>query len=206
MTSITSKIIGRIKQKKRGWVFGPCDLLDIANRAAVDQVLSRMVKRKMIRRLSRGIYDYPRQHELLGTLSPDVDKLAKVLAGGDRIFPSGAMALNILGLSSQVPSKPVYMTNGAARTRMIAGQKITLKHARVRLFGKLSDRANLFLQAIAYLGKANIDDNLIKRCAALLSESDIRALYAIMNRIPSWLVDIIHRIELVKHGKIQHAV
>jgi len=92
MKSITDQIISRIKRRKPGWVFTPRDFLDVGSRAAVDQVLSRLVKQGMVRRLDRGIYDYPKQSTLLGTLSPNPDNIARAMAAGDDVFPSGAMA------------------------------------------------------------------------------------------------------------------
>jgi predicted transcriptional regulator of viral defense system len=124
MKSITDQIISRIKRRKPGWVFTPRDFLDVGSRVAVDQVLSRLVKQGMVRRLDRGIYDHPKQSTLLGTLSPNPDNIARAMAAGDDVFPSGAMAANLLGLSTQVPAKPSYLTNATTRTRRVAGQTI----------------------------------------------------------------------------------
>ena len=121
MSSITDQITNRIKRKKPSWVFSPKDFLDIGTRAAVDQVLSRLVKKSMIRRLDRGIYDYPKQSKLLGVLPPTPDSIARAMASGDPVFPSGARAINLLGLSTQVPAKPSYQTNATVRRRRVVG-------------------------------------------------------------------------------------
>ena len=73
MSTTASKIIRRIHTKQRGWVFTPKHFLDVGSREAIDQTLSRLVKQGKIRRLGRGIYDYPKQHPSLGTLSPNTD-------------------------------------------------------------------------------------------------------------------------------------
>lgn len=198
MLSITDKILQRIKNKRRGWVFGPGDFLDIGSRAAVDQVLSRLVKRDVIRRQSRGIYDYPKHHPSFGLLSPDADSLARVIAAGDDISPSGAMAANMLGLSTQVPAKPTYVTNGPSRTRTIDGQIITLKHAKVPLLKDVPDSVNLLLQAFSYLGKSNMDDRIINHSASVLPNSDMSKLHKNMKRLPGWLADVVHKIEDAK--------
>lgn len=205
MMSITDKITQRIKHKRRGWVFGPGDFLDVGSRAAVDQVLSRLVKQNMIRRLDRGIYDYPKQSKLFGTLSPAPDAIARVLAGGDVIFPSGATAANMLGLSTQVPMKIVYFTNNTSKTRTIGTQRIALKRAKVPLMKRVSDKINLMLQALTYLGNINIDNQVIDSCASLLSDDDIVTLHRVMYKLPGWLADTIHKIEYAKYGQIQHA-
>ena len=206
MTSITGKITNRIKRKNRGWVFTPRDFLDVGSRAAVDQVLSRLVKQSMIRRLDRGIYDYPKQSKLFGTLSPAADNIARALASGDGVFPSGAMAANLLGLSTQVPAKPSYLTNGTVRTRRVAGQTIELKRARVALLDNIPGRANLALQALSYLGRHNIDDQIISRCARTLTDRDLAGLHQAMGRIPGWMADAIHKIGHVKHGQIHSTI
>ena len=201
MKSITDQIISRIKRKKPGWVFTPRDFLDVGSRAAVDQVLSRLVKQGMVRRLDRGIYDYPKQSALLGTLSPNPDNIARAMAAGDDVFPSGAMAANLLGLSTQVPAKPSYLTNATTRTRRVAGQTIQLKRARVALLDNIPDHANLALQALSYLGRHNVDDKIISRCARVLTDRDMSGLHQAMGRIPSWMADTIHKIEQAKHGQ-----
>lgn len=204
MTSITAQITKRIRLKKRGWVFTPKDFLDLGPRTAVDQVLSRLARQGVIRRLDRGFYDYPKQHPVLGALSPDSATLAQAVTAksGDKVFPSGAMAANLLGLSTQVPAKPVYLTSGSTRTKQIGGRTITLKHARVPLLSHLSDKVNFILQALAYLGKDNIDDQVIRRCASQLNDRDMRGLVTAIIHVPGWMANIILRIQQIHHGPI----
>ena len=206
MRDVTDKIIKRIHAKKRGWVFTPKDFSDLGVRTAVDQTLSRLSRKGMIRRLDRGVYDYPRQHATLGKLSPDTDRLAQALTSrfGDKAFPSGAMAANILGLSTQVPARPVYLTNGPSRTRQIAGRTITFKHARVPLMDRLSIQVNFTLQALAWLGKDSIDDKIIQQCASNLDNRDLGQLTTAATHVPSWMADTILRIQQVKHGQLRH--
>lgn len=82
---------------RRSSVFTPNDFLDLGGRDAVDKALSRLATRAEVRRLARGLYEYPREHRELGTLSPDFEKVAKALAGKDRIRlqPAGAYATNL---------------------------------------------------------------------------------------------------------------
>jgi hypothetical protein len=173
-------------------------------RAAVDQTLSRLVKQGLIRRLDRGLYDYPRQHDVLGTLSPDTDKLAQALSAryGDKVFPSGAVAANKLGLSTQVPAKPVYLTSGSSRTRQFGGRVITLKHARVPLLNGVSNKANAVLQALAHIGKNNIDQITIQHCAALLTPQDLRSLIKAAPQLPGWLSTVLFKIQQAHHGSL----
>lgn len=200
MKSITDQIISRIKRRKPGWVFTPKDFLDVGSRASVDQVLSRLAKQGMVRRIDRGIYYYPKQSKLLGALSPAPDNIARALAPNDKIFPSGAMAANLMRLSTQVPVKLSYLTNATVRTRRVAGQTIQLKRARVAWLDNIPDHANLALQALSYLGKQNIDDQIINRCAHVLTDRDITGLQQAMGRIPGWMADTIHKIQQARHA------
>jgi Family of unknown function (DUF6088) len=199
MKSITDQIISRIKRRKPGWVFTPKDFLDVGSRAAVDQVLSRLTKQGMVRRLDHGIYYYPKHSKLLGALSPTPDNIARAMAAGDFVFPSGAMAANLLRLSTQVPVKLSYLTNATTRTRRVAGQTIQLKRARVAWLNTISANANLALQALSYLGKHNIDEQIISRCAHVLTDRDMLGLHQAMDHVPSWMADTIHKIELSKN-------
>lgn len=206
MTSIASSITHRIRAKGRGWVFAPKDFVDFGTRAAVDQTLMRLTQKGMIRRIGRGCYDFPKQSTMLGTLSPNADNLAQAAAakaGGDRAFPSGALAANMLGLSTQVPAKPVYLTNGHSRTRTIAGRTIRLKHASIPLLDQVPDKINLVLQALAYLGKAGIDDIVIQQCADKLDSADMKLLAQSARYAPSWISDALYRVQQAKDGQIR---
>src|SRR5277367_5265928 len=107
--SIDSKVLRRILRRGLGSVLVPRDFLDLGSRQAVDLVLHRLARKGTIRRLARGVYDYPKQHRVLGPLSPPADVIARALAGRDRtrLQPTGAYAANVLGLSEQVPAKAV---------------------------------------------------------------------------------------------------
>ena len=202
MDSFSDQILRKIKSHRRGWVFAPKDFLCICSRGAVGNILSRLTKRGVIRNIAKGIYDYPKQHKLIGKLSPNKDHVAKTMAAkyGDIIYPSGAMAANLLGLSTQVPVNNVYTTNGHTRHKQIGDGNITLKHARVSLIDNAPFAVNLTLQALSYLGRDGIDDDIISRCASKLSSSDIRSLNKVVSRVPAWMVDVIHQIQDISNG------
>lgn len=205
MKAVSSTIIKRIRAKQRGWVFTPKDFLDIASRTSVDKTLSRLAKKGIIRRLDRGLFDYPKQHPVLGTLAPSSDNIAQAITAktGDKVCPSGATAANMLGLSTQISAKLVYLTNGKSRTKTYFGRTITLKHARVPIMDKLPMKINITLQALYYLGKDGIDTQTIIQCANRLSDNDIKTLSIASTAVPSWLADIILQIKQVKYGQIR---
>ena len=108
--SIDSQILARIHGRGRSSVFVPGDFLDLGSREGIDLALHRLARKGTIRRLARGVYDFPKEHPVLGLISPSADTVARALAGRDRtrLQPSGAYAANILGLSEQVPAKAVW--------------------------------------------------------------------------------------------------
>jgi hypothetical protein len=132
--SIDSKILTRIQRRGHGSVLVPGDFLDLGSREAVDLVLHRLVRKGTIRRLARGVYDFPREHPVLGMLSPSADTVARALAGRDRtrVQPAGAYAANALGLSEQVPAKAVFLTDGPSRTVKIGPTTIQLRRTTPR--------------------------------------------------------------------------
>ena len=201
MSAVMNTIKRRILDRK-GWVFTPKDFLDVGSRAAVDKTLTRLAQQGVIRRLDRGIYDFPKKHVTLGTLSPDADSLANAIATktGDKLFPSGATAANLLGLSTQVPGRVTYMTDGKTRVRNVAGRTIAFRHARTPILANVPDKVNYTLQALAYLGKDNIDAEIVARCAQQLDDADIKALVTAKPLVAGWIADTISRIKDAKHG------
>lgn len=197
-TTLTEKIRRRIQRKGRGWVFNSSDFIDIAPRRNISHALPRLAKQKVIRRLGHGIYDYPKQSKIFGTVPPDPHAVAKVLAGDENIFPCGAKAANMLGLSTQVPAKLIYLTNGRSRKRTTNKTTIIFEHAKVPLLPQLSDKTNLVIQALYWIDKNGIDDQIIRRCSKILTDEDIQALHPLMGRLPGWLSDTIHKIEDAK--------
>jgi len=83
--NIENKIVSRIYGNKRGWVFTPNHFLDLGSRTAVAQSLVRLAKSGTIRRLTRGLYDYPAKHPDFGVLPPNYDRIAQVLMGRDNV-------------------------------------------------------------------------------------------------------------------------
>src|SRR5580692_10942164 len=156
MNAIQDEIIDRIREKGRGKVFTPKDFLDLGSRDAADQSLSRLVKGGEIQRLGRGLYHYPRVNERLGIpLGPDLDEIAEALARqtGSRVVPSGAVAANRLGLSTQVPAKPVYLTDGRSRQVHVGNVVFEVKHVPPKELPVGCRTSAMVFQALRHLGQ-----------------------------------------------------
>ncbi len=202
MTNITKNITQRITANQRGWVFSPKDLLDLGARAAIDKVLSRLTKSGLIRKVARGIYDYPKTNDTIGVLSPNVDDLVKLIASktGDRIFHSGATATNLLGLSTQVPAKIAYATTGKSCVKKIGNRSIIFQHTRIPIFDDLAFPCNLTLQSMAYLGKDALDKDILRQYSQKLSSDDKLSISKVAPYLPAWMSDAIHKMQDDIHG------
>jgi hypothetical protein len=202
MSAVADKIIKRVRGKGRGWAFTPKDFLDLGTRASIDMALTRLVQAGQIRRIGRGLYDYPKLHDKLGALTPDADSIAQAVAtqSGDKLSASGAQSANRLGISTQVPAKASYATSGQTRVKKVAGRTIALKRSRAPILDDASQDANAVLQLLAHVGKANIDDDLIHRLASQLDDRDLKALRKAQPLMPGWMSDAVLKIGLVRHG------
>lgn len=187
--SIDNKILSRIYGSKRGAMFTPSAFLDLGSRRAVDLALHRLVEKKILRRLARGLYEYPREHPELGTLSPDIQKVAKALAGKDRIRlqPTGAYATNLLGLSEQVPAKAVFLTDGASRTVKIGRQEIQLRHTTPRNMAAAGRLSGLLMQAFRHLGQEHITPQRMAHLKRTLPGKERKQLLKDLALAPTWM-------------------
>jgi hypothetical protein len=196
MKTIDSKLISRIYGGGRGSVFTPNEFLDIGGRNAVDKGLSRLVMKGTIRRLSRGLYEYPREHAELGILLPDIGKVAKALAGKDRIRlqPAGAYAANLLGLSEQIPAKVVFLTDGASRTVKVGKQEIQLRRTTPRNMAAAGRLSGLLMQALRHLGELHITPARMDHLKHTLPVMARRQLLKDISLAPAWMHPIFRQL------------
>ena len=197
MQSTTDRILARINGKGGGFSFSTKDFLDVGSRASVAKSLSTLAETGEIRRVCRGIYDFPRFNpDLGGELSPDFDQVARAIArkNGIRAEASGAWAANLLGLSTQVPAKIVYLTNGTSRTYEIGGQTIEFKRVGPKELIAKKPATNLVIQALRHLGKDHVDDDVVRRLRERLSSGDRKALLKDARYSADWLYEIMKKI------------
>ncbi len=165
MNSLYNNAFYFISGHGRGWVFSANDLLKKFSRQQADNVLSDLVKEGKIRRVCRGIYDYPKYSEFLKQdLSPDIDQVARAFARkfNWRIEVLGDTALNMLGLSTQVVAKYVYLSDGPNRTYDILGTTLEFKKSSLKNIGFKYIESSLIVQALKALGKKRITDDIIE--------------------------------------------
>ena len=200
MQSIEYKVVSRIYGRKRGWVFTPNDVLDLGSRPLIDNALSSLAQRGTVRRLTRGVYDYPRLHPKLGTLPPFPEKVAAAITAKDKSHfqPSGAYAANLLGLTEQVPAKIVFLTEGTNRTVTIGRTKISFKKATAKNMATAGRISGLVIQALRHLGQAHIDQRITSQLRSRLSDADKKQLLKDIRYAPAWIGSILRLIAASK--------
>ena len=191
--SIDSQVTRRIFCRGRGWVFTPKHFLDLGGRRAVDLALHRLKFAGTIRQLARGLYDYPATDPVLGTIAPSADAIARALAVRDaiRLQPSGAYAANQLGLSEQVPSRVVFLTDGPARKVRIGKREIILQRTTPRNMAAAGRKSGVLIQALRYLGKERVDNNVITSVSRQIEGNDRAVLGKDLVHAPAWIADIL---------------
>ncbi|MGE3342588.1 MAG: DUF6088 family protein [Vicinamibacterales bacterium] len=191
LQSTDKSVLSRIYGHGRGWVFSPRDFLDLGPRTAIASALKRHKDAGRIRQLARGLYDYPKAHPTLGPLTPSVDAIARALAGRDatRLLPASGYAANLLGLTSQVPMKAVFLTDGPTRHVRVGRQEIILKRTTPRAMASAGRITGLVAQAIRFLGPARTDAAALTKLRARLSDKDKRQLRADLRYQPAWIAD-----------------
>ena len=202
MPSIENRIVTRIQGKARGACFTPKAFLDLGSPEAVRIALHRMEKRGTIRRLTRGLYDFPKQHPTIGFLSPSPDEIAKALSERDasRLQPSGAYAANLLGLSEQVPARIVFLTDGPARHVRIGRQEITLKNTTTRNMATAGRISGTVIQALRHIGSRQIGKQHIAHLRQTMTLSDKAQLKRDRIYAPGWMHRIIDAIAQDSHA------
>ena len=165
-TSIVDRMMRGIRGKVPGWAFSARDFTDLGGRSAIDVALHRLNQDGEIRRVIRGLYDRPAYSNLLaGPMSPDVDQVARALARkfGWRIQPGGATAQNLLGLSTQLPARYVYRSDGPARSYRVGKTELVFKHAALKEAGFRHRESALIVEALKSLGRERMTPETIEK-------------------------------------------
>ncbi len=174
------------------------ELLHLGRRAAVDQVLSRLVGRGTLLRAGRGIYVLPVESRF-GTRAPTTLKMVEGLASqrGETIVPHGAAAANALGLTTQVPMRAVYLTSGRSRQLKLGAQMVEFRHAPIWQLIFPDRTAGDVVRALAWLGPEKAGE-AIRKLSAKLPASELEEVASARARLPTWMAQEVSA--LVAHG------
>lgn len=188
VASVPDRVMKRARASGRGSVFTPSDFLALAARSSVDQALSRLVKGGQLRRLARGLYDFPKLHPKLGPLSPAPDDVALALARETRshVQITGARAASALGLSTQVPAKSTYLTDGPSRRVVLGKRMVDIRHASPKHLIAPGSPAGTVVQALRHVGPVRAAD-VAQVAARRLSAADKKTLASSAVQAPAWM-------------------
>lgn len=194
--SVTKRLLNEIAERGRGYVFTPAELLHFGSRAAVDQGLSRLARTGQVKRLARGLYVYPERNALVGEVPPSPTAVAEALARaqGAETQVSEAAAANALGLTTQVPGRVVYLTNGTPRSRRVGNTVIRFKRASPRRLAGAGTPAGTVVQALRHLGPAGVNERVVEELRQVLPRSQRRALRVLLPLTPAWMRSSIEKI------------
>jgi len=191
------KIKERITTSKRGTIFVISDFIDISPIPTIKKVLSRLAEDKTIRRIMRGIYEYPVYNAFLDEyVAPSPHEIAKALARnfGWTIVPYEDAALNMLGLSTQVPASWTYASDGPYKKYTYGNVTIRFKHISNKDITNLSAKSALIIQALKAIGKDKVDEKLIKKFSDILTPNEKESLLEDTKRSSAWISGTIKQI------------
>jgi hypothetical protein len=187
--SIHKKIKTRILNLNRGKIIFPTDFADAGGAEVIKKVLLRLEEQGLIKRVAFGVYVYPKQSKLLGSITPSVEEIAAAIAKRDkaRIVPTGIFALNALGLSTQVPLNAVYLTDGSARKIVVGKRSILFKKTTPKNLAAIGEISGLVIQALKAIGKNKIEPHEEKHIMELLKKEKQRNIEHDMALAPEWI-------------------
>lgn len=194
---IENKVISRIYGRGRGWAFTKTDFVAEFGEVNIHRALSSLTKAGKIRRVCRGVYDYPRYSELLGRqLSPDLDQVAHALARkfNWRIQPSGDAALNLLSLSTQVPGRWTYLSDGPGREYEIGNHSLVFKKSALKDVGFKYRESGLVVQALKALGREHVDRKVIEGIRQHLESKACDRILRDTRSVTGWIYGAIKQI------------
>ena len=198
MNSIGNKILSRIHGRGKGFCFSSSDFINEFSINNIDKSLSTLTKNKKIRRISRGLYDYPKYSEFLKKeLSPDIEQVALSIARKSnwRIEVSGDSALNILGLSTQIQGKYVYLSDGPNKSfKILDSITLEFKKSLLKDIGFKYKESSLIVQALKSLGKNHIDYEIIVKIRKQLDPKMFDKILKDTKSSTIWIYEIIKKI------------
>lgn len=189
-----NQIRGNIEKAENGSVFVSTDFTDITDKKTVNMGLIRLADEGLIKKILFGVYYKPEFSKLLGeAVAPSPNKVAHALARnfGWTIVPCGDTALNLLGLSTQVPSQWIYVSDGAYKEYTFDNTTIKFKRTTNKEISKVSYKTALTIQALKALGKENITGQVILRLKKILTDEEKEKMLAESKSATSWVLEFI---------------
>ena len=193
----TDAIRNRIEAAKSGSVFILSDFSDLAEPDAVRKAITRLEKDGTLIRVMRGVYYKPEYSEMLGeNVAPSPDEVAHALARnyGWTIAPCGDTAMNLLGLSEQVPTQWVYVSDGAYREYSYENATLYFKRTAKKELSNMSPKSAMIVQALKICGKEGVTPDVISRLRHVTTPEEREALLSETQYVTTWIYETIKEI------------
>src|SRR5574344_958963 len=191
--SARTRILSAIRRHGRGWTFCAFDFFGLAARYEIDEALSTLLREGTIRRVIRGVYDWPRRSRLLGRdVAPDADAVATALARKFHwsILPSDADTANRLGLSTQVSGRRIYLTDGPRRHYRVGGIEIEF-YPRCPRERNLTDPMTLaVVRALKGIGRRALDEEFLANLRRLHTRAEWRRIARRATGVSAWIREV----------------
>ena len=190
-------IENKILSLPSGSVFTTSDFADVTTDNNLRQITFRLENEGKIRRILPGIYDKPLYSKILDQeVAPDINAVAEAIARKNNwsIIPSGNVALNLLGISTQVPAKWEYLSSGDSKDYQIGNASISFTHRADKELNRMSTKTALVIQAIKALGEENVSEDVIAKFASKLSDAEKAQLLTEAKPTTAWIYEIIKKI------------
>ena len=198
MSHLAENILSAARAMPEGGLLSPKEFLHLGSRAAVDKTLSRLAQEGQLMRVSRGAYVAPCQGRF-GARPPSTESVVQAIeaSGGETVVANGAAEANALGLTTQVPTREVFITSGPSRKLQLGNRCVELKHGNrwQLLLGKRP--AGMAIRALYWLGPEAAPAAL-KQLRIKLSEPEWEAVRSARAMLPSWLAKAVS--EGMTHG------
>lgn len=199
MPPVAERILSHSKELSEGALISAKELLHLGKRPAIDQALRRLYERNELMRVGHGLYVVPVKTRF-GPRAPSAEKVVEGLAAtrAETIVPHGAAAANALGLTTQVPTKRVYLTSGPNRQFKLGAQTVELKHAPQWKLLPAKPAAGQAVRALEWVGERGAGEAL-RVLKQKLPVETLHDLIALRPALPSWMSKSISK-ALIAHG------
>lgn len=186
-----------IKEIPEGKPFTTGSLRHLASADNLRQILNRLTKLGVIKRVSRGIYVKPENAPHLGRTLPLVKEIAEAVAHstGENVAMHGAEAARQLGLSTQVPMRLVMYTTGNTREIKIKNQTVLLKHVSPSKLIAPGTIAGTVISALMYLGQEHVTQNTLQKIRDKLTSEDYENVLQQIKYMPAWLANLFYHFQ-----------
>lgn len=192
-TVVEKEVAKKLKVQQKGKIVFADDFLNLGSPESINKALSRLKEKSFLVRLAHGIYLYPKKDKDLGVLFPPAEEIAIAISKRDkaRIIPTGVQALNKLGLSTQIPLKAVFLTDGAGRSIKIGKRTITFKKTSPKNLLAKGEISSLVIQALKSIGQNKLEVGVLEKLQNTLKKEKKETILHDAKLAPAWINKIL---------------